>query len=142
MVKWGLSGDALCLFRRGALESREHLYFHCRFSPRIWRDMLNSSLIVDPYVEWEDVIKWGIKELRDGGLKSNLCRLTIGAVVYHLWKLRNDLKPGNIPRSEEAIVKTIRWEIQSRIMAKGRFKLSDCEALQKLESSVENFDAG
>jgi hypothetical protein len=45
--------------------------------------------------------------------------------VYHLWKQRNDLKHGNTPKSLEAIIARIRWEIRARIMAKGRFKESD-----------------
>jgi hypothetical protein len=57
-------------------------------------------------------------------MKENLCRLSLGAVVYHLWMQRNDLKLGNQPRTEEEIVKRIIWEIRARMIAKGRFKRS------------------
>jgi len=94
----------LCLFCRGGIESKEHLFFHCGFSKRIWREVLRSRLILDPCVEWDDVIQWSISELKSGGLKSILCKLSISAVVYHLWKQRNHLKHGNTPKSEETII--------------------------------------
>jgi hypothetical protein len=53
---------------------------------------------------------------------ANLCRLCLAASIYHLWKLRNDLCHGNTLRTEEVVVKNIRWEVQTRAMAKGRFR--------------------
>jgi hypothetical protein len=57
-------------------------------------------------------------------LKTSLCKLNSGATAYHLWKQRNDLLHGNTPKTEEAIVYKVRWEIRARIMAKGTFKMS------------------
>lgn len=69
--------------------------------------MLRSCLILDPCVEWDDVIQWSISGLKSGGLKSVLSKLSISAVVYHLWKQRNNLKHGNSPKLEEAIIARI-----------------------------------
>jgi hypothetical protein len=41
---------------------------------------------------------------------------------YHLWRQRNDLIHGNVPRSEEQIIAHIRWEVRSKIMASCHFK--------------------
>lgn len=57
MRKWGYVGDSLCQFCRRGIESKEHLFFHCGFSKRIWREGLRSCLILDPSVEWDDVIQ-------------------------------------------------------------------------------------
>jgi hypothetical protein len=35
-VTWGYQGDAQCVFCRNGLESRDHLFFKCSFSSRIW----------------------------------------------------------------------------------------------------------
>jgi hypothetical protein len=55
-------------------------------------------------------------------LKTCLGRLCFGAVIYYIWRHRNDLQHGNTPKSEEAIGATIKWEVRLRLLAKGRFK--------------------
>jgi hypothetical protein len=37
-------------------------------------------------------MKWGIIDLKGRSLIVSLGKLACGAVVYHLWKPRNDLK--------------------------------------------------
>jgi hypothetical protein len=53
----------------------------------------------------------GIAELKGQILQVSLCKLVLGAVVYHLWKRRNDLKHGNVASSEDQMLKRIDWEI-------------------------------
>jgi hypothetical protein len=55
--KWGFMGDCLCPFCRGCLESREHLFFECGFSFRIWRNLLSLCLVTGPKRSWEDIEK-------------------------------------------------------------------------------------
>jgi hypothetical protein len=50
-------------------------------------------MVDDPLVIWEDVISWGITGLKGKSLKVSFCKLAIGAVVYNILKLLNDLKP-------------------------------------------------
>jgi hypothetical protein len=125
MCKWGYTGDSECLFCHGWQESREHLFFHWSFSRRIWRDLMAACSCFDSPLEWDRVADWGGAVLHGKSLKSSLGRLCFGAVVYHLWKQRNDLLHGNAPRTEEAIVAHIKWEVRSRILAKGNVKIID-----------------
>jgi hypothetical protein len=46
----------------------------------------------------------------------------LGAVVYHIWRQRNDIKHGNLVKTEEQVIKSVEWEIRSRVMGVGRFK--------------------
>jgi superfamily II helicase len=86
-----------------------------------------------PEIEWEKVKDWYEAKFTGKSLMANLCKLCLAASIYHLWKLRNDLCHGNTPRTEEVVVKNIRWEVQSRVMVKGRFKRSaQNEKLAKL----------
>jgi hypothetical protein len=55
-------------------------------------------------------------------LKTCLGRLCFGAVIYYIWRHRNDLQHGNTPKSKKALVATIKWEVRSRLLAKERFK--------------------
>jgi hypothetical protein len=51
-----------------------------------------------------------------------ICKLSLGAVVYYLWKQRNVIKHGGAPSTEEHIVESVRWEVRSRILAIGKFR--------------------
>jgi hypothetical protein len=61
--------------------------------------------------------------LQGKNLKACLGRLCLGAVIYHIWRHRNDIQHGNTPKSEEAIVANIMWEIRSRMLAKGSLRI-------------------
>ncbi len=65
---------------------------------------------------------WGISNFHGKSLQACLGRLCFGSVMYHLWKHRNDLEHGNIPRLEEAILVQVFWDVHTRLLAKGRFK--------------------
>jgi hypothetical protein len=60
--------------------------------------------------------------LKGKNLKACLGKLCFGAVIYRLWRHRNDLQHRNTPKYEEVIVASILWEVRSRILAKERFK--------------------
>jgi hypothetical protein len=124
MCGWGFQGDCLCLFCRGSMENREHLFFLCGFSKRIWKEVMALCFVRQQRNSWEDVENWSTKELRSDCLKSKLCRLRLGAAVYHLWKHRNDILHGNSVSSEEQIVAKIKWDVRARIMSKGPYKKS------------------
>jgi hypothetical protein len=76
----------------------------------------------DPPLFWDSIVEWSTAMLHGKNLRSCLGRLCLGAVVYHIWKQRNDLQHGNTPRTEEALVANILWEVRSRVLAKGKFK--------------------
>lgn len=115
-------GDANCLFCHGGMQNREHLFFSWSFSRRIWRVLMAACHFEDPPLFWEDVEIWSVKMLQGKNLEACLCRLWLGAVIYHLWRNRNDLQHGNAPKSEEAIVANIKWEVRSKVLTTGKFE--------------------
>jgi hypothetical protein len=98
MSLWGFAGSSVCLFCHGWKESKGHLFFNCSFSRRIWRALMNTCLVKDPPVEWDNVVRWFTADLQGISLKSSVCRLCLATVVYHLWRQRNDLLHGNTPK--------------------------------------------
>jgi len=37
LLGWGFQGDVKCIFCRFGIEDRDHLFFSCGFSGRIWK---------------------------------------------------------------------------------------------------------
>lgn len=107
MCGWGFMGHTLCRFYFHVQESIDHLFFQCGFSRRIWRNLIADCLSPSPSVSWDDIVLWACS-LKGKGLHTTLCKLGLAAVVYHIWRLRNELCFGNSPLTEEALVARIK----------------------------------
>jgi len=125
MCSWGYMGPCLCLFCYAAQENRNHLFFSCSFSRRIWKTIMGDCFFADVPTSWDEVEVWGPKVMRGKSLQSCLGKICFAAVVYHLWKQRTALLHSNNQCTEEAILAQISWEVRARIMNKGQFKGSD-----------------
>jgi hypothetical protein len=103
-------------------ESRDHLFFECGFSFRIWKTCLQRCNVLDPPTVWDDLIEEGCSHWKTKSMLGVTCRLVLSATVYGIWRDRNEIRFGGQPRTEEQILKLIFWEVRFRISGKGRFK--------------------
>jgi len=103
MCCWGYEGNTLCRFCYGGQESIDHIFFHCSFCRRIWRNLMALCLVQQSFTEWDDVVSWSCS-LKGRSLQVLVCKLCLVVAVYHLQRLRNDLCQGNTPRTEETLV--------------------------------------
>jgi hypothetical protein len=83
--------------------------------------MAECSILNVP-LDWENIEDWGLNVLLGKCIRACLGSLCFRATIYNLWRQRNDLLYNNTPRTEEAILAYIRWEVCARILAKGHFK--------------------
>jgi hypothetical protein len=107
---------------RHSLESRDHLFFECSFSFRIWRDALSRCNVPNPPNAWIDILRLGGSDWKKKTMHGNLCRLVLSSSVYHLWKNRNEIKHGGTPKTEEQILKSVVWDVRTRIFGGGKFQ--------------------
>lgn len=71
------------------------------------------------------LLNWVIgSELEWKSLKAVLCKLVLSAIVYNIWRERNNVKHGNQLLTEERIMMKIIWEVRTRVLSKGCFKKS------------------
>jgi hypothetical protein len=47
-----------------------------------------------------------------------VCKLSLAAIVYHLWRRRNDLLHGNPPRSEEALATEVKRDVRIKLLSR------------------------
>lgn len=81
-----------------------------------------KCLISDIPVLWSDVVLRGLRNLKSRCLQAIVCKLSWSATVYHIWRLRNDIRHGSVPKSEEKLLQLISWEVRMCIGGKGKFK--------------------
>jgi hypothetical protein len=78
MCGWGYTGCTLCLFCRAAQENREHLFFRCSFSSRIWTNIMSECSIPNAPLDWDAIEAWGLKVLRGRGVRANFGEAVFG----------------------------------------------------------------
>jgi hypothetical protein len=83
-----------------------------------------KTLISDPSTYWEDVMEWGLTELKGKNMKATLCKLAWGRQCITCGSKEMTLGL-NMQRTEEQILKRLYWEVRSPVMAKGRFKKTE-----------------
>jgi hypothetical protein len=75
MLKWDFKGEVQCLFCRNIIECRDHLFFDCGFSKRLWREVMNKCLLPELPTGLEEMIGKGIREWRSKNLRARVCKL-------------------------------------------------------------------
>ncbi|XP_059448467.1 uncharacterized protein LOC132179721 [Corylus avellana] len=127
LLKWGYKGDVKCLFYHSQTESRDHLFFECNFSYRIWKFFMFRCRVDNPFVIWDEILQLRISNWGNKALKGLICRLVLGSVIYNLWCTRNEIKHSGQPNTEEQLLKKILWEVRARIVGKEKFpKRASC----------------
>jgi hypothetical protein len=122
MCRWGYSEDSLCLFCRSRQKNRDHLFFECSLSMRVWRALMVDFGIDDPLLSWNIVAIWSLQYMKGNNVKATAIKLYFAAVTYNLWLHRNALLHGRSPKSKEGLLSKMRWEVKVRLLAKFRSK--------------------
>jgi hypothetical protein len=73
LLQWGIGADPVCLFCRHILEDRDHLFFKCSFSKRIWNFIMALCLVSDAPDDWSLLIAWGIQNLKGKSFRASIC---------------------------------------------------------------------
>ena len=53
MLQWGLAVDSMCVFCRSSIEDRDHLFFQCSITKRIWDNIMGLCLVSDAKTYWK-----------------------------------------------------------------------------------------
>lgn len=85
----GLNIAIGCLFCHQTLESHNHLFFECPYSKEIWFDV-RKFIRMDCIPEvWDAICNHLMTNFKSKEAWSIISWLTIGALVYFIWQVRN-----------------------------------------------------
>ncbi|GAV92800.1 zf-RVT domain-containing protein, partial [Cephalotus follicularis] len=85
----GMHPNPLCLFNCGEPESLVHLFFHCPFSSKVWKEVLALCNIVRPILPWAEEVAWMTSHATRNSFHHTLRKLAMAATIYHMWIERN-----------------------------------------------------
>jgi hypothetical protein len=75
-----------------------------------------------PPSDWSVIIRDGCKNWKSKSMEGIVYRLILSSPVYGIWRARNEIKHHGQSRTEEQILKSIFWEVRTRISGRGCFK--------------------
>lgn len=121
LASWGLQISTDCCLCVGSVETRDHLFLHFPFAQVLW-DSGFAKLRLPPMVfaDWSRLMAWA-----KGGTNATpntLRLLLIQAIVYAIWRQRNNLIYNQIAIPPLNIFKEIDRLIINSITARRKIK--------------------
>ncbi|KAL0283162.1 UNVERIFIED_CONTAM: hypothetical protein Sradi_7238700 [Sesamum radiatum] len=111
----------VCVLCGREVETHEHLFFRCRYSRRCIRDLKEATRFSWPNRAWED-ITWASTRWKGGHIVQAAYRALLSAIVYHIWRERNQRVFRHIERPSSTIASIAVAEIRQKILS---LELSD-----------------
>ncbi|XP_033148588.1 uncharacterized protein LOC103869784 [Brassica rapa] len=114
VVKWSHGVDTTCVLCNAAQESRDHLFFECQYTARVWEFIVKGILGSSYTNQWSEIMVLITDSSRER--KSLFClRYSFQAVLYGVWRERNKVRHGDrmmhVPILQRLIEKSIRNKI-------------------------------
>ncbi|KAL6205028.1 hypothetical protein ACLB2K_022293 [Fragaria x ananassa] len=78
------------VFCHAAAETHNHLFFDCAYSFGIWTHVLSKCDVSRPLLPWSDFIFWVATNWKGNSLPVVILKLALQAVVYAIWRERNN----------------------------------------------------
>ncbi|KAL9681513.1 hypothetical protein QQ045_013298 [Rhodiola kirilowii] len=116
-------GDNTCVFCKVTEESRNHLFFECRFTKEVWSDVMKFLNVLQAPCNWELLIPW-FKGLIQKRIKTKLIAASCTRVMNVIWLARNAKFFKDEDTYVISLVRNMIWFLKMKI---GAIKKEACD---------------
>ncbi|XP_070022875.1 uncharacterized protein [Nicotiana sylvestris] len=114
LARWGLMEETVCSLCQRSNEIVQHLFFECDVAWEIWQKLLQWEGIMRRKKQWHEEVQWAVEKATGKSVGAELYRITLAAVIYHVWQARNKSIFQKEKVNVVSIVKVIVQEIHIR----------------------------
>ncbi|XP_024008086.1 uncharacterized protein LOC112084042 [Eutrema salsugineum] len=114
IAQWNTGADTSCVFCRASLETRNHLFFECSFTERVWSNLVRKLLAPDYTNSWNEILNQLQEHLREK-TRQWLFRYTFQTSLYWIWRERNNRRHGEPPTTEGQMAQFIDKQIRNKL---------------------------
>lgn len=120
LASWGMSINTNCCLCSNSLETRDHLLISCQFASAIWLEVSRRFRRNHPmFSNWTELMSWAtISDFAPATLKM----LVVEAVIYSIWKQRNNMVFNNRLVPPMVVFKDINRQVINSIHARRKRK--------------------
>lgn len=131
LIRWGLEGiDPACLLCNSHAETRNHLYFDCSFSRRLW-SVISTRCQLQLTTNWDSILLC-LQQLSGNRDLRRLALLAFQASIYWLWNERNTRLHHQTFRSTDTLLNLIDRQVRNKIQSLRRTNGRACSAMMQL----------
>ncbi|XP_013717367.1 uncharacterized protein LOC125594991 [Brassica napus] len=112
--QWNTNHPSSCVFCNVPVESRNHLFFACSFSRRVWKDLAQKLMQMSYTHQWDQIIQLLHDKNRDA-TDLFLLRYVFQATLYAIWRERNQRKHGENPRTPDQLIQMVDKIVRNRL---------------------------
>ncbi|KAB1995715.1 hypothetical protein ES319_D13G179300v1 [Gossypium barbadense] len=98
-----------------AAKRRDHIFFECSFSRKVWQPVLCLFSIYRTVGTWRQELTWAILRLKGKSLLVVIFKLVWSAYLYGIWRQRNKKYFGASFLTEDAILIQIKEIVWARL---------------------------
>lgn len=120
LASWGISVPSNCPFCSREVETRDHMLLFCEYSFDVWSEVFNRCYPpTSMFTDWSELLSWIWNP--SSKKRSLLRKMGSQIVVYHLWKMRNNLIHNQISLPASTVFQRIDDELRN-IISSTRFE--------------------
>lgn len=121
LASWGVPVPVTCPFCGSHPETRDHLFISCQYTEAVWALIFSRcSRPNQRLTEWAELLSWirASQSKRKGLLK----KLASQALVFHIWKQRNNFIHNAVSLPPTHVFRAIDRELRNIISARRSYK--------------------
>lgn len=88
LYTWGVVSNTTCCLCKCGLETLYHLFFDCRFTQKVWQEILTWLSISRQILCWDQEYSWVLQTSKGKSARAQALKL-FTATIYMLWLERN-----------------------------------------------------
>ncbi|KAG7544027.1 Reverse transcriptase zinc-binding domain [Arabidopsis thaliana x Arabidopsis arenosa] len=114
MMKWNHNANSSCVLCSDPFETRDHLFFMCPYSRKVWVELVEGLLLNRFTTSWQDIMKICADKDYDK-TKRFLLRYVFQNAIHSIWRERNARRHREQPSMPEKLVKLIDKNLRNRM---------------------------
>ncbi|XP_048604915.1 uncharacterized protein LOC125582324 [Brassica napus] len=122
MLRWSALTNMLCVLCQEEHETCQHLFFKCRYSGKVWKELVGGILKSAFTLEWSEILEV-VSQQRSSftAIEMYFLGYAFQALVHSVWRERNARRHGEQPREDKVLIKCVDKLIRLKLLAvKGR----------------------
>ena len=106
ILNWNTAATTGCCLSPEPLETRNHLFYKCKLSEEVWKNLTMKLLPLHYTNEWERIIR-ALTDQTSNPNRLFLFRYVFQATLSAIWKERNGRRHGESSNSPATLIKGV-----------------------------------
>ncbi|CAA7055766.1 unnamed protein product [Microthlaspi erraticum] len=105
MLRWNIGVGSSCIFC-GDMESRNHLFFGCKYSEEVWVALARKLFGAQFTTQWDAIVELLI-DAEQNMISLFLKRYVFQVTIFWIWRERNGQRHGEQPTPSSCLKQRI-----------------------------------